>query len=210
MRAFLFDLDGTLIDHFAAIHRCYAYALERMGLPAPTAAQVRAAVGGGFENSLSKFVPKERMAEATAIYREYWDRTMLDDVKLMPGAMELVRQLHDQGAVQGVLSNKLGGSSRQICDHLGLTPYLAAVVGAKDTAWLKPEARLTAHVLELMRVAADEAILVGDSPFDIAAAHAGGMPAWCVTTGTHSRAELQEHRADRIFADLGEVGRALR
>lgn len=210
MRAFLFDLDGTLIDHFAAIHRCYAHTLEKMGLPAPTPAQVRAAVGGGIENSLSKFLPRERMAEGMAIYREFWDRTMLERVDLMPGALELVRELHDRGAVQAVLTNKLGDSSRLICDKLGLTPYLVAVVGAKDTAWLKPEARLTAHVLALMGAKPEEAVLIGDSPFDVAAAHAGRIPAWCVITGTHSRAELQEHHADRVFADLWEVGRALR
>ena len=43
---FLFDLDGTIVDHFKAIHRCYAYTLPRMGLPEPTPQQVRDAVGG--------------------------------------------------------------------------------------------------------------------------------------------------------------------
>ncbi|HZZ59533.1 MAG TPA: HAD hydrolase-like protein, partial [Opitutaceae bacterium] len=108
MRAFLFDLDGTLIDHFAAIHRCYAHTLGRMGLPEPSPAQVRAAVGGGIENSLAKFVPPGRMAEALAIYKEFWDRTMLEQVSLMPGAGELLRGLHARGAPMGVLSNKLG------------------------------------------------------------------------------------------------------
>ena len=38
---FLFDLDGTLIDHFAAIHRRHVHTMKQLGLPPPTLAQVR-------------------------------------------------------------------------------------------------------------------------------------------------------------------------
>jgi len=181
-----------------------------MGLPAPTPEQVRAAIGGGIENSLSKFLPPARLAEGMAIYREFWDRTMLERVELMPGARELLDDLHARGAVLGVITNKLGSSSRLICDHLGITPLLTAVVGAKDTAWLKPERAFTEHVLQLMgSPKPEDCLLVGDSPFDIDAAHVGRFPAWCVTTGTHSRVELEQAKADRIFANLWEMGKAL-
>jgi len=43
-RTFLFDLDGTLIDHFAAIHRAYAHTMKALGLPIPTPLEVRGAV----------------------------------------------------------------------------------------------------------------------------------------------------------------------
>ena len=79
-RTFLFDLDGTLIDHFTAIHRCYAHTLPQLGLPEPTLAQVRDAVGGGLENALLKFIRPDQVPAAVKIYRAYWDRTMLDDV----------------------------------------------------------------------------------------------------------------------------------
>jgi phosphoglycolate phosphatase len=209
VRVFLFDLDGTLIDHFGAIHRTYVHTLEQMGLPAPTLAQVRAAVGGGIQNSLAKFLPPERLGEGLNIYRTFWDRTLLDGVELMPGARELLEQLAARGAVLGVITNKLGSSSRLICDHLGITPLLQAVVGAQDTAWLKPAPEFTRHVLALMGARPEETLLIGDSPFDIEAAHAGGFPAWCVTTGTHSRAELEAAGADRIFANFAEMSQVI-
>jgi HAD superfamily hydrolase (TIGR01509 family) len=208
-RAFLFDLDGTLIDHFAAIHRAYVHTLGRMGLPAPTAGQVRAAVGGGLEKAALNFVPRERLPEALAIYREYWDRTLLDDVRLMAGARELLEALRARGARTAVVSNKLGGSSRRICAHLQLTPLLDAVIGAGDTPWLKPAPEFSRHVLEVLGVRADAALLVGDSPYDVSAAEAGGFPAWCVTTGTHAREQLQAAGAARVFADLVELAAAL-
>ena len=88
-RTVLFDLDGTLIDHLPAIHRCYAHTLPRLGLPAPTREQVKRAIGGGLENAMLNFVPRERLAEALAIYRPHWDATMLDDVALMPGDIDV-------------------------------------------------------------------------------------------------------------------------
>lgn len=209
MRAFLFDLDGTLIDHFAAIHRCYAHTLGRMGLPEPSPAQVRAAVGGGIENSLAKFVPPGRMAEALAIYKEFWDRTMLERVSLMPGAGELLRGLHARGTPMGVLSNKLGDSSRLICDRLGITPLVRFVLGAKDTPWLKPDPALTRLALERLGARPDETVLVGDSPFDMAAAAGAGLTGWMVATGTHTAAQLSGPGADRVFPDLWRMGEAL-
>jgi len=206
---FLFDLDGTLIDHFTAIHRSYAHTMAQLGLPVPTMAQVRKAVGGGQENSMRRLAGDANLARALKIYRTYWDRTMLDDVVLLPGARILLEALHARGATLGVLSNKLGSSSRLICDHLGITPLLQAVVGAQDTAWLKPQPELIAHTLGLLGKSADGAAMVGDSPYDIEAAHNAALPAWCVTTGTHDAAELRAARADAIYPNLDALRAAL-
>ena len=206
---FLFDLDGTIVDHFKAIHRCYAYTLPRMGLPEPTPQQVRDAVGGGLENALLKFVPRERLGEALSIYREYWNRTMLDDVEAMPGGLGLLRALHARGTVLGVLTNKVGPSSRLICEKLGFSPFLKAIIGAGDTPWLKPDRLLSAHALELLGGSPDSALLVGDSPFDVDAAHNGGFPCWVVTTGTHSGEELLAAGADEVFGNLDAIASRL-
>jgi phosphoglycolate phosphatase len=208
-RSYLFDLDGTLIDHFKAIHRCYAYTLPRVGYPEPTPQQVRDAVGGGLEHALLRFVPQEKVAETVEVFREYWNRTMLDDVEAMPGSLDLLRSLDGRGAAQGVLTNKHGPSSRLICEKLGFTPYLRAIVGAGDTPWLKPARELTLNALGLLGGSPDSAVLVGDSPFDVDAAHNGGLPCWAVTTGTHSAGELRAAGADAIFGDLESLGRGL-
>jgi HAD superfamily hydrolase (TIGR01509 family) len=204
-RTFLFDLDGTLIDHFAAIHRSYAHTLPQLGLPAPTLAQVRAAVGGGLENAMRKFVPEARLSEALNIYRPFWDAHMLEDVQPLPGAVELLRALHGQGVVCAVLTNKHGPSSRATCDHLQLTPYLSAIIGATDTPWLKPQPEFTRYALERLHAEPATTLLVGDSPFDVQAAHGAGLPCWAVTTGTHNAEELRAARADKVFAGLNEM-----
>jgi phosphoglycolate phosphatase-like HAD superfamily hydrolase len=208
-RTFLFDLDGTLIDHFAVIHRCYAHMMRELGRPIPSPAQVRAAVGGGLEHAMLRFVGEADLPRALQIYREYFDLTMLDGVILLPGAREFLEGLRARGAVSGVLTNKYGIASRRICEYLGLKPLLGAVVGAKDTAWLKPQRELTEHTLALLGGSADGAIMVGDSPFDIETAHNAGFPAWCVTTGTHDAAELRSAKADAVYPDLNALREAV-
>ena len=111
--------------------------------------------------------------------------------------------------MQAVLTNKLGSSSRLICDHLGITPFLQAVVGAQDTAWLKPQPEFIAHTLKLVGASPDGAVMIGDSPYDIEAAHNAGLPAWVVTTGTHDAEQLRAARADAIYPDLNGIRVAL-
>lgn len=208
-KTFLFDLDGTLVDHFAAIHRAHSYAMQQLGLPPPTLEQVRAAVGGGLERAVNRLVGPERAAEALAIYRSYWDRTMLDDVKLLPGARELLEKLRARGATLAVLTNKHGPSSRLICDHLGLTPFLHGIFGATDTPWLKPQPEFTAHALAQLGATTAGALLVGDSPFDVQTGQNAGFPVWCVTTGTHDANQLHAAGAAAVFDDLFALARAL-
>ncbi|MEO6001677.1 MAG: HAD family hydrolase [Opitutus sp.] len=208
-RTFLFDLDGTLIDHFAAIHRAHSHALRSLGFPEPSVAEVRAAVGGGLERAIGRLAGPDRVEEALAIYRPYWNATMLDDVVLLPGARSLMQQLHEQGAILAVLTNKHGPSSRRICDHLGLTLWLRAVYGAGDTAWLKPQPEFAQHALQELRADVSTTLLVGDSPWDVQAAVNGGFQSWCVTTGTHTHSELVTAGANKVFPDLIALGRDL-
>jgi phosphoglycolate phosphatase len=205
----LFDLDGTLIDHFKAIHRCHAYTMKQLGLTEPTMAQVRAAVGGGVELAVERLVGPALKAAALAIYRPYWDATMLEDVELLAGARELLLLLRQHGIRTAVYTNKHGPSSRLTCAHLGLTELLDGNFGATDTPWLKPDLAFTRHVLIALGANLADTLLVGDSPFDVATSRNAGLGFIGVTTGTHTVVELQAAGADRVCADLFEVAREL-
>jgi phosphoglycolate phosphatase len=208
-QTYLFDLDGTLIDHFAAIHRAHSHTLQALGFPPPTWEEVRSAVGGGLERAIGRLAGPERVEEALAIYRPYWSATMLDDVMLLPGARELLDRLHASGTTLAVLTNKHGPSSRLICDHLKIASMLRGVFGAGDTPWLKPQPEFTRHALEQLGANLSTSLLVGDSPWDVEAAKNCGFPSWCVTTGTHTAAELATAGADKIFRDLIALNREL-
>ena len=210
-RTVLLDLDGTLIDHLKAIHRSYCHMLPQLGYPAPTMEQVRRAIGGGLENAMRKFIPEERLQEGLAIYRPYWDRTMLDDPELMAGGRELLEWLNARGVVCGVFTNKHGPSGRAVCEHLGVAGLLQGIYGAKDTPWVKPQPEFAAHVLAELGGEAASTLMIGDSPFDVEAARNGGFAdCWCVTTGTHSEEELRAAGATVVLSGLNEVLERLR
>jgi phosphoglycolate phosphatase len=155
------------------------------------------------------FVRPDQVAAAVAIYRPYWNATMLQDVAALPGALDLLCALHTRGAQLAIFTNKHGPSSRLIADHLGFTPFLTANLGAQDTPWLKPEPAFTAHLLAHLGAEAANTLMVGDSPFDVQAALNAGFPCWAVATGTHTAAELTAAGATRVFPDLPTLQAAL-
>jgi phosphoglycolate phosphatase len=205
----LLDLDGTLVDAFTTIHRAYCHTLPQFGRPEPTMADVRRAVGGGINQAMAHFLPADKIAAAVALHVAHSDAILLEDVTLLPGARDLLQAQHAAGVTLAVFTNKRGEHARRICDHLGVTPLVRGVFGARDTAWLKPQPEFAAHVLAQLGARAESTLLVGDSPFDVEAAHNGGFPCWCVTTGTHDAAQLRAAEADAVFPSLVELQRAL-
>jgi phosphoglycolate phosphatase len=206
----LLDLDGTLVDAFTTIHRAYCHVLPLFGRSAPTLAEVRRAVGGGLENAMRQFLPDELVPAAVREHIAHTERILLDDVTLLPGALELVRERAVAGVTVAAFTNKRGDHARRICAHLGLSPHLRGVYGAKDTPWLKPQPEFATHALTALGADPVSTLLVGDSPFDVQAARNGGFPCWAVTTGTHEAEPLREAGAERIFGGLPELHAALR
>jgi len=205
----LLDLDGTLVDAFTTIHRAYCHTLPLFGKPPPTLAQVRQAIGGGLRDAMRHFLPEEMIDAALPLHRAFTQKILLEDLRPMPGAQELVHDLHARGHQLAVYTNKDSATSRRVCAHLQLTPLLAGIYAAGDTPWLKPAPELAAHVLAELGASPATTLLVGDSPFDIQAAQNGGFPCWAVTTGTHDAAALRNAGAQRIFDGLPALHTAL-
>jgi HAD superfamily hydrolase (TIGR01509 family) len=201
-RCVLFDLDGTLVDAFTTIHRSYCHTLPLFGRPAPSLAEVRRAVGGGLEHAMSHFVPPELVPAAVREHVAYSEKILLEDPVLYPGARELVAAVRGTGAKTGVLTNKIGDHSRAVLAHLGMAEHFDLILGARDCRWRKPAPEFTAEALRRLGARAEETCLVGDSPFDVATARAGGFPCYAVTTGTHGAEELIAAGATAVFPNL--------
>lgn len=209
MQYILFDLDGTLIDHFTTIHKSVAYAQRELGLPESDYAKVRATVGGSVPITLSKLCGEDKVLVAEPLFRKHFEEIIFDDVFTLPGADWLLENLKKRGDKLGVFTNKYAGHTRSVLAHLGLDQWFDVIVGTGDPEcpYRKPDPLFTAHALEQMDCASEEAFMIGDSPYDLAAAEAGCIACHLVATGSHSAEELSEYIvSDYIYKDLHELG----
>ncbi len=208
-RAVLFDLDGTLIDHFQAIHAAVAQAMSQMGLEPASYAKVKATVGGSIAVTMERLVGRELAPLAVVQVRAYLEEHWNQGIIVLPGAVELLRQLREEGRKVAVFTNKDGELARRVCAAVGLHRWVEVVVGERDTPYRKPMPEYTRHILQVLETAVQEACLIGDSPFDVAAAKCLGLDAYVVATGSHDLAALQKEPADGVFRDLTELARAV-
>ncbi|MEM8550123.1 MAG: HAD family hydrolase [Verrucomicrobiota bacterium] len=205
----LFDLDGTLIDHFTTIYRCYRHAQETLGLEPASYEKVRTTVGGSVPITMQRLVGEGLANRAVELFKEHYRDIWEEDLHAMPGAVNILKGLHTQGKELALFTNKGGESSRHICEHLGFTPYLNRVFGTGDTPWRKPQPEFTHHVMVEMKAYSQTTVMVGDSPWDIAAASNEHIPCLVVATGSHSLDELRKHVPPPAgaYRDLTELGR---
>lgn len=210
MKTILFDLDGTLLDHFRAIHLAIAHSQRQLGLPESTYQTVRATVGGGVEVTLGRLIGPENVDAAMPYFESHFGEIMLSEAEMLPGSICLLQALHARGKQLAVFTNKGGEHSRTILEHFKVAVYLAEIFGTGDTAYRKPQPEFSEHALKCLNARAEDTIMIGDSPFDYAAAEAGGFKCYLVATGSHTVEQLaKETNAAGIYKDLYELARDL-
>ncbi len=209
MNAVLLDLDGTLIDHFNVIYRCYVYAQKKIGLNPVDFDTVKRTIGGSVPVTLERLIGKEKLSEALIHFQEHFDEIFLEDIVIYPGVCWILHSLKERGYKTAVFTNKGGDSSRQLCAHMKIDCYLDAIVGHGDTPYRKPDREFTQYILTQLNTTPDDCCLIGDSPFDIAAATAVDMIGYAVTTGTHTREPLIDAGAEGVYPDLFALGEAV-
>jgi phosphoglycolate phosphatase len=207
MQTVLFDLDGTLIDHFSAIHSSIAHAQKALGLPESSFETVKTTVGGSLPVTMGKLIGTEKVEAALPHFHEHFNRVMLDDVTILPGAEWLLEKLHASGLQLAVFTNKYGEHARAVLEHLKLDRFMTLTLGTEDCPYRKPEPEFTQYVMDQLKADPQTTCLIGDSPFDAAAAEVGKLPSYLVATGSHSHEELKSQtRAVEVFHNLFELG----
>ena len=205
IRTILFDLDGTLLDQFEAIHRAFAKVLNQMGFPEPSFEKVKRSVGGASHATMTKLIGADRAEEAVQILRPIFEEEMFNGLRALPGSREILEACKKHGLKAAVLTNKYGPHARAACDHLNFSELLSFTLGANDTDWKKPDPRLGHYALEKIGVRADEGLYIGDSPYDHETALGVGMDCLLVATGTHSLSELSKLPDVSVDRNLFEV-----
>lgn len=208
-RAVVFDLDGTLIDGYEAIHDALAFAMGRLGLPDPGRARVRAMVGHGLERLLERAAGPERAAEGIRHFRARYPQVAVGGSRLLAGVEAALARLSADGYALAVASNKPATFSRMILEAKGVAFRFAAILGPDDTHPPKPDPAMLRSLLSAMGVAAGETVCVGDMEVDVEFARAGGCRAVVLPTGSRTEAFLRGSGADALIGSLGDLSGAL-
>ncbi len=203
--AILFDLDGTLVDTVPFILEAVHHAFE--GAPRhPSDGEWIAGIGTPLRTQLAEFAsgPEdvERLFER---YRAFWLTHHDDRTHAFPGAVEVVKGLAQAGHPIGVVTAKNETGAFRTLGHTGLLPWVtrAAVIGADSCSNAKPHPEPVLLALARLDRRPEEAVLLGDSPHDLAAARAAGALAVGALWGACSRGTLAPH-ADRLLDDVRE------
>lgn len=207
--AFIFDLDGTLVDSRRDIAAAANVARAAVGLGPLDEPVLRAYVGDGVRVLLRRVLGHEegtgvlvadddpRLGSAHVAYVEHYGRHLLDHTRPYTGVPEMLDALPRVPLL--VATNKPGGFSREILSGLGLVDRFRRVVGGDEAARRKPDAAHLRACLEGLAVDPADVVVVGDSANDILAARALGAVAVGCTWGLVPAAGLRDLGPDHLI-----------
>ncbi len=203
--AVVFDLDGTLLDSYAAIHECLSLVYAAFGRTPGTLEDTRRMVGHGLEALVTRAVGPENVAEGVRIFRERYAQVGPSSSVLLPGADAVTLRLREAGIPLAIASNKPARFSRQILGALGILERFAFVGGPDDGFPPKPAPHMVFMALATMGAEGAGSVYVGDMPVDVATARAAGVPVVVVPSGSATEAELAAVFPDLLIRDLNEL-----
>jgi phosphoglycolate phosphatase len=205
----IFDLDGTLVDSSVDIANAINYAVEPYGAKPLTINETINLVGEGITRLMEKVIEKEGInADRDTLvekFLEHYTSHLVDNTTVYPEVAETLQKLSYYK--KAVISNKRESLSVKILNDLGLLKYLDLVVGSDTAAGKKPSPIPVFYTLERLSVRAENAIMVGDSNFDIEAGKAAGVKTIAVTYGYRPKEVLKG--ADFMIDSMDELFNAL-
>ena len=205
MKAILFDLDGTLTDSGEGIMNCAKLALEHYGIHVEDEASLRVFVGPPLQKTFVEFgVPKDEVDNAIRIYRERYIPIGKFENTPYPGICQLLQKLRDQGYKLYVATSKPEETSLEILDHFDMTKYFDIVCGASFDVSRHSKDKVIEYLLERIGEKVD-AIMVGDTAFDVLGAKVHGIPTIGVSWGYGKVSDMIEAGAAGIANSMDEL-----
>jgi phosphoglycolate phosphatase len=207
--AVLFDLDGVLLDSRTAIVRCIEHALRAGGAAVPPARELERFIGPPLIDAFAELAGADRAAACLAAYRERYVHSSLEETMLVAGARPMLAAVAAQVPC-AVATSKPRAFAEPLCERLGLSPYLHAVVGPELDAPEEVKAVTVARALAALGLGPGAAApLVGDRSHDAEAARANRIPCVGVLWGIGDEAELLAAGADPVVGDPAALLAAL-
>ncbi|MDD5207541.1 MAG: HAD family hydrolase [Desulfobacterales bacterium] len=213
--AFLFDLDGTILNSKKPFIIAYNRALAKHGLP-PLPSNEDSAIRI-LRNPVELIFPElfgaDRCGDVTFIeafvedLKEAYGEVYIGNTSLCPNACKAMVHLKDSGNKIGIVTSRLSFVDYILpsLNSLGVGKLVDVIVSSKDVTYTKPSPDPYLLGAKKLGKSPSECVVVGDSPEDILAGKAAGMFTVAYTNGFYTLDELAKNDADVIIDDLAKL-----
>jgi phosphoglycolate phosphatase len=200
-RAYIFDIDGTLLDSAEDICGAVSTVLARTTRPEVEFAYLKSFIGRHLTDLFEELFPEATPAQIEAWIQEY--RTLYPErghrsTRLYPGVEETIRAL---GGVKTTATTKSTLTATNILTQFGLRPEFAHIQGT-DGFPSKPKPDVLYRALDAIRIPAEECLFIGDSVPDMVAGKAAGVKVCAVSYGYGKPQELRDCQPDYWADDI--------
>lgn len=207
--AFVFDLDGTLVDSVYEHVLAWREALERVGVELSVwRIHRRIGMSGGLlVDALLRETARQVTPEQTEQMKRYHAEAyarLSGSVRPLPGARELLRHLSELGIPWAIGTSGWMQSARPMLELLGV-PASVPVVTRDQVEHAKPDPDLFIAAVERLGVAVTDAVVVGDSVWDLLAARRARALAVGLLSGGYGQDELERAGAYRVYQDPADL-----
>jgi HAD superfamily hydrolase (TIGR01509 family) len=213
--AFLFDLDGTLVDSVYQHVLAWREALERAGIElAVWRIHRRIGMSGGlFVNALLRetgqaSVPRDQAVRARQYHAEAYAR-LVNQVRPLPGARELLAYLTEREVPWAIATSGWMESARPALEMLGVVEGGAPIITRDQVRYAKPDPDLFLAAARALSVQIGASVVVGDSVWDLLAAQRARALGVGLLSGGYGEDELARAGAYRVYQDPADMLRHL-
>ena len=203
LQAILLDIDGTLIDSNDKHAHCWVEAFAHFGKQVAWD-DVRVQIGKGGDLLVPDTLDArgmQKFGEPLKKYRgELWKEKYMHGVRPFPGAVDAMHALHDRGLKLALASSSNPEEVEYYVELLGVGDLLKGTTSKEDAELSKPSPEIFQAALERVKSDPARTLAVGDTPYDIVAAHRTPVPIAAVLCGGFPRETLT--KAEFLFDDL--------
>ncbi len=192
----IFDWDGTLMDSQARIVDCLQCTAADMALPALSPDVLKNVIGLGLREAILGLYPQLDDAQVTHFadrYRYHFITANDTPSALFADVRQLLERLNDRGFMLAVATGKARRGLEPVLNETGLKALFHGSRCADETR-SKPHPQMLEELLEEFAVEADDALMVGDTEYDIIMAHSLNMDALAVSYGVHDKVTIMQHQ----------------
>ncbi|PHS18796.1 MAG: phosphoglycolate phosphatase [Kangiella sp.] len=212
-KAFLFDLDGTLVDSEPDLTDSISITFNQLGLETPNQEKVKSWIGNGVDkllhraltNSVDGVAGDDQFWSARKIFFDAYLKQSGKLSKLYPGVNEILEYLKQNKIPMACITNKNRAFTLPLLQMLKIDSYFEIVVCGDDLSNKKPHPEPLLYAANKLGIENEFCAMVGDSVNDIKAAQAANMQMICVDYGYNQGQDLTLYNVKAILSNLKNI-----